>query len=69
MKKQYIEAPDLKVIKVSMSAMICNSITKVEGNTDITIADPNEETPGTANSRRRDVWTEDEEEENDSYGY
>lgn len=69
MKKQYIEAPDLKVIKVSMSAMICNSITKVEGDTGITTADPNEEIPGTANSRRRDVWTDEEEEENDSYVY
>lgn len=68
MKKKYIEAPDLEVIVVSMNAMVCGSITDVDGDTDIEIANPEDEVPGEATTRRRrDVWTDEEEEESEDF--
>jgi hypothetical protein len=61
MKKQYIEAPDFELIEGSLCEMICSSITKVEGDTGITTADPNEEIPGTANSRQHNIWNDEYE--------
>ena len=42
--------------------MICNSITNVGGNTGIEKGDDGD-APATADSRRRNVWEDDEEEE------
>ena len=45
---------------------LLNSVSGVKGDTGITKADDSEDVPATGDSRRKDIWA-DEEEEEDQY--
>jgi len=72
MKRKAYIVPALEVHTITIQQMICNSITDVEGVDDITMdeegLDPGKNSEGGANSRRRDVWYDEYEvEENEEY--
>ena len=63
MKKTSYMAPIAEITDIELQAMVCNTITTVAGDTDITPADPDEEIPGTAGTRQRaDAWDDEDEE-------
>ena len=62
MKKARYITPETILTEVEVMHMICNSITNVGGNTGIEKGDDGD-APATADSRRRNVWEDDEEEE------
>lgn len=71
MKRKAYIVPALEVHTITIQQMICNSITDVDGDADITMGeeeDPGKELQGGADSRRRDVWYDEYEvEENEEY--
>ena len=71
MKRKAYIVPALEVHTITIQQVICNSITDVEGVDDITMGDetdPGKNSEGGANSRRRDVWYDEYEvEENEEY--
>ena len=63
MKKSEYLAPAVTTTKVRAHLLNTPSITKVDGDTGVSLADPDDEIPGTAQSRRVDIWADEEEEE------
>ena len=63
MKKTCYMAPVAEITDIELQAMVCNTITTVAGDTDITPADPDDEIPGKAGTRQHlDVWDDEGEE-------
>ena len=59
MKKASYKAPIAKITDIELQAMVCNTITGVGGNTDISIAGPDEEPPGKAGARQNTGFWDD----------
>ena len=55
--------PNIEATEIELHPLMDPSITKAEGNAGVGIADPTDPVPGTAQSRRKDIWTDPEEEE------
>ena len=69
MKRKAYIVPALEVHTITIQQVICNSITKVEGVEDIAMGEEDLD-PGKqrgANSRRRDVWYDEYEEEEQEF--
>lgn len=66
MKKTVYLAPSVTTTKVRAHLLNTPSITEVKGNAGVSLADPTEAIPETAQGRRVDIWT-DEEDEKDMY--
>ena len=66
MKKTEYIAPAVITTKVRAHLLNTPSITKVEGDALVELADPTDPIPGTAQSRRVDIWA-DEDEDEDQY--
>ena len=61
--KEYIK-PELLIVGLNMQALLnSNSVTSVTGADGLSVED--EEFNGTADSRRRNVWEEEDQEEED----
>ncbi len=58
MKKKYVEAPAISYKESDLDSFMSNSITDVEGNTNIDV-NVDGEIPGTADSRRDNLWDDD----------
>ena len=72
MKRKAYIVPALEVHTITIQQVICNSITDVDGVKDIEMGDegldPGKNSEGGADSRRRDVWYDEYEvEENEEY--
>ena len=65
MKKTTYLAPAIEIEKIQIQSLL-NSVSGVKGDTEITKADDSEPVPETGDSRRKDIW-DDEEEEEDQY--
>ena len=63
MKKTVYMAPAVITTNIRVQLLTTHSITEVEGDTDVELADPADVIPETAQSRRVDIWAEEEEEE------
>lgn len=61
MKKKYI-SPELFMEHVELQQIVCASITKIDGDADITYGGE-EENPTSGDARRKDVWDDDDENE------
>ena len=59
MKKTSYMAPIAEITDIELQAMVCNTITTVAGDTDITPAKPDEEIPV---PERADAWDDEDEE-------
>lgn len=58
MKKKYVEASTISYKETDLDSFMSNSITGVEGDAEIGVND-NGEIPGTADSRRDNLWDDD----------
>ena len=58
MKKKYVEAPAISYKESDLDSLMSNSITGVDGNTNIDVSDDGE-IPKTADSRRDNLWDDD----------
>ena len=67
MKKTTYLAPAIEIEKIQIQSLL-NSVSGVKGDAGITKADDSEVVPAAGDSRRKDIW-EDEEEEEDQYKY
>ena len=63
MKKTDYIAPSVITTKVRAHLLNTPSITEVTGDTDIVLPGSDEVIPGTAQSRRVDIWADEEDEE------
>ena len=63
MKKARYITPETILTEVEVTRMICNSVTAVGGDANIGLGEG--EAPNTADSRRRNVWDDEMEEEED----
>ena len=63
MKKTVYLAPSVTTTKVRAHLLNTPSITVVKGNAGVTLADPAAVIPGTAQGRRVDIWSDEEDEE------
>ena len=59
MKKASYKAPIAKITDIELQAMVCNTITGVGGNTDITIATPDDDLPDHAGARQNTGFWDD----------
>jgi hypothetical protein len=62
MKKKLYMAPAINITKITLQPLL-NTISGVDGDTGVENAGEDEEIPGTANSRRKSAWDEEEDEE------
>ena len=60
MKKTDYIAPAVTTTKVRAQLLNTPSITKVEGDTGVSLPGPDDEIPGIAQSRRVDIWADEE---------
>lgn len=58
MKKKYVEASTISYKETDLDSFMSNSITGVEGTAEIDVNN-NGEIPGTADSRRDNLWDDD----------
>lgn len=65
MKKTTYLAPAIEIEKIQIQSLL-NSVSGVKGDAGIKKADDSEDVPATGDSRRKDIW-EDEEEEEEKY--
>lgn len=65
MKKTVYLAPAIEIEMIQIQSLL-NSVSGVKGDAGITKADDSEDVPTTGDSRRKDIWA-DEEEEEDQY--
>ena len=59
MKRTEYMTPAIRIAEAETEEMICSSVVDVNGDAGITMGEG--EAPGTADSRRRSVWGDDEE--------
>ena len=62
MKKTTYLAPAIEIEKIQIQSLL-NSVSGVKGDAGITKADDSEPVPTTGDSRRKDIWDDEEEEE------
>ena len=67
MKKTMYLAPSMQTNEIELHPLMDPSITKADGNAGVGIADPTDPVPTEAQSRRKDIWTDPEEEEDDQW--
>ena len=67
MKKTAYMAPAIITTEVELQLLDNASITGTSGDAGVQVADPSEDIPGTAQSRRKSVWDDGEEEEEFMY--
>ena len=66
-KNMYI-VPFVETTEIELHPLMDPSITGTTGTAnDVTVADPNDPIPNTADSRRKDIWTDPEEEEEENF--
>lgn len=63
MKRKAYIVPAIMVQNITIQHMICNSITGVGGDSGVGQGEGDPEPSGGGNSRRRDVWDDEEEED------
>ncbi len=63
MKKTVYVAPAIITTEIQLHPLMEPSIVATGGDAGVTPAGPDEDVPGTAQSRRKSVWDEEEEEE------
>ena len=60
----------MEATEIELHPLMNPSITQTGGSAGVGLADPNDPTdptPGTAQSRRKDIWTDPEEEEEENF--
>lgn len=67
MKKTVYITPFVEIAEIELHPLMEPSLTTTSGDTGVVKADPDEPVPGTAQSRRKDIWTDPEEEEEEQY--
>ncbi len=66
-KNMYI-APFVETTEIELHPLMDPSITGTTGTAnDVSVADPTDPIPGKADSRRKDIWTDPEEEEEENF--
>ena len=63
--KRYLK-PSIETTEIELHPLMDPSVTQTGGDAGVGLADPNDPTdpaPGQAQSRRKDIWTDPEEEE------
>ena len=62
MKKKTYIVPAIQVQRIMIQQMICGSLTRVSGDTDVDKGEGDPEPPGGADTRRHNVWDDMDEE-------
>lgn len=63
MKKTMYIAPSMEMTEIELHPLMVPSVTNTGGDAGVDKADPADPVPGTAQGRRKDIWTDPEEEE------
>ena len=69
MKKTMYIAPSMEMTEIELHPLMDPSVTGAGGDAGVGLADPSDPAPGTAQSRRKDIWTDPEEEEENENAY